>query len=660
MATTKKLAVASPYYGNTAHNTYATQDTNHLFVGKYKTTTYRSRLTVPALSGIAEIGTDRIRITSIKLYVRPNDGSSTAVKFGCSASSAWGAALDASAARTLSVSDGYQEIDLSSFASAVQNYSSKWYLHMLANASSPSTYIRIDSTGKAKKPYLTITWEKVAATISGNQDSAILGSTTVTFAITPEVDNETHDLTYAIGESEGTIASGAGNSISWTPPVALASEIPDDDSGIAEIRMTAYDSSGRVQRTETYYQTVTVPESIMPSITDAGIALVNGLSGYPLAGRSEFSIAPVIDMTGAYSASIRELTASVTGITEIRWTALNETDPGVFTAPTAKTGVLPEGAVSVTITVTDSRGRTATSTASYNVLPYSPPEIALFSVERYEPVYDENEAVSGYVVSDVGDRIWVNLSIRKASVKPGTTELNTVSWIIEGESASGSTTTKSGTATALTQNRTTLNFTVPEDESWTFAITVTDAAGGTAKQYSAVAPGHAAFSISPDKWGAAVGMIANGTKARPLFEVSDKYESRLYGGVWGADCRMDRAEKTGAIGFDETVFEQHDAERPPVISRVGPIVFMDGALQSKSDIAAGSKMDVATLPEWARPNQVVSVLQQGKNFMTYWIVVYPDGRLEFSRYRSGAASAAVPKGGQLSMTACWLAADAFQ
>ena len=661
MATTKKLAASGSSYGNTANGSYSAQDVNHLYVGKHKTTTYRSRLTIPALSSIAEIGTDRIRITAIKLYVRPNDGSSFSMKVGCSASSAWGATLNASVTKTVSPSDGYQEIDISSFASAVAGYASKWYLHMLPSSTNPSNYIRIDSTAKTMKPYLAITWEKVAATISGNQDSAVLGSTTVTFTIAPEVTGETHTLTYAIGDSEGTIQENVGNSITWTPPLALASEIPNDDTGIVEIRMTAYDSAGNVQRTETYYQTVTVPATIVPAISSAGVTLVNGLSGYPLAGRTQLSIAPVINMTGTYGASIRELTATLTGGAEIRWTAMDETDPGVFEAAAGLTDVLTEGAGSAVIAVTDSRGRRASSTVDFTVLPYSPPEIAQFSVERYEAVYNENEAITGYVASDVGNRIWVNLSIVKASVKPETTELNPISWVIEGESASGSTVTRSGTAQTLEQDRTTLNFAVAEDESWTFTITVTDAAGSTAKQYSVVAPGHAAFSISPDKWGAAVGMISNGTKAKPMFEVASGYESHFYGGAFGADgYRLDGVEKMETIGFNNTVFELHDSTRIPTISRVGPIVFMDGAIQSKSNIASGSKTTVATLPEWARPAQVVSVLQQGMTLSTYWIVVYPDGRLEFSRYRTGSSDAVTPKGGQLAMTACWIAADAIK
>lgn len=661
MATTKKLAASGSSYGNTANESYSAQDVNHLYVGKHKTTTYRSRLTIPALSSIAEIGTDRIRITAIKLYVRPNDGSSFSMKVGCSASSAWGATLNASVTKTVSPSDGYQEIDISSFASAVAGYASKWYLHMLPSSTNPSNYIRIDSTAKTMKPYLTITWEKVAATISGNQDSAVLGSTTVTFTIAPEVTGEKHTLTYAIGDSEGTIQENAGNSITWTPPLALASEIPNDDTGIVEIRMTAYDSAGNVQRTETYYQTVTVPASIVPTISNAGVTLVNGLSGYPLAGRTQLSIAPVINMTGTYGASIRELTATLTGGAEIRWTAMDETDPGVFEAAAVLTDVLAQGAGSAVIAVTDSRGRRASSTVSFTVLPYSPPEIAQFSVERYEAVYNENEAITGYVASDVGNRIWVNLSIVKASVKPETTELNTISWVIEGESASGSTVSKSGTAQTLEQDETTLNFAVAEDESWTFTITVTDAAGSTAKQYSVVAPGHAAFSISPDKWGAAVGMISNGTKAKPMFEVASGYESHFYGGAFGADgYRLDGCGKSEALTIANGNFAAYNDELSPRISRIGSQVYLDGFVKNTAALEAGFSESIGTLPAWAIPAVDASAINQGSGEAIFWVRVNSSGNIQISRYQKGGSYVAAAAGRQFPITLRWIAADAIQ
>ena len=534
MATTNKLTATNGYYGNRSGGKYSTPSANHLYVGKDSGDSgYRSRVTLPAMSSLAEIGSDRIRITGMTLYVRRNDGGPTAVTVGCSTSSAWDAQTDAEVTQTLKAdSDDYQTIDLTAFAAYVAEYPSKWYLHFSAD----SPRIRLDSTGRSKKPYLMVTWEKAAATISGNRDSAELGKDEITFTIQPEADGETHTLTYSIGDSSGVIADRAGDSIAWTPPMELAAEITDDDSAIMEIGMTAYDAQGNIRRTEVYYQTVTVPESVQPKIDSMGIYAVNSLQGYLLSGRTSLKIAPVIDMTGAYGASIQSLTATVTGGQSIQWTSLDETGPGMFAAPEAQTAVLSEGVVTVGITATDSRGRTQVRQEAYAVQPYSPPVITDFRVERWELIYDENEQASGIVASDVGNRIWVSLSVQKANVPQSGTDRNALTWTVTGECTDGRTLSASYESTEielpLMEDYTIFFDEIGEDETWVFTATVTDAAGCSAVQYSTVAPGHAAFSISPDKWGAAIGMISKGSKAKPMFEVAEKYESRFHGPVY--------------------------------------------------------------------------------------------------------------------------------
>ena len=547
MATTTRLTAAGGCYGHSGSGQYAVPSANHLYVGRDSgTSNYRSRVTFPAMSSIAEIGSDRIRIAGMMLYIRRNDGGPTAVTVGCSQSPAWDAQTDAQVTQILKAdSDGYQTIDLTGMAACVAEYPGKWYLHFTAD----SPRIRLDSTGRSQKPYLLVTWEKAAATISGDKDSAELGADAVTFTIRPEADGETHSLAYFLGDSSGVIAESTGDPIVWTPPLSLASEIPEDDSAAVEIRMTAYDAQGNVQRTEVYYQTVTVPESVKPEISTMGISVLNGLQGYLLSGRSALHLAPVIDMTDACGASIRSLSASVTGGQSIQWTSLEETGPGLFAAPAAQTGVLPQGNVTVELTAADSRGRTAVRRQTYAVQPYSPPVITQFSVERWELLYDENETVVDAVASDVGSRIWVNLSAQKSNVPRSGTDLNALTWAITGESADGRIISASyeGTGTELPLDKDIAVFfdEVSEDEAWTFTATVTDAAGGSAVQYSAVAPGHAALSISPDKWGAAIGMISKATKAKPMFEVAEKYESRFHGPVFdrnGAEIAGGAAE----------------------------------------------------------------------------------------------------------------------
>lgn len=535
MATTTKLTAANGYYGHSGSGAYATSDVNHLYVGKSSgTSNYRSRMTFPAMGSLAAVGESRIRISKILLYIRRNDGGPTEITVGCSASSKWGAAADASANAEIGDETGWYCVDLSAMAEAVNGYDSKWYLHITGE----TPRLRFSSTGSKYKPYLMVTWESVAATIAGDRDSAVLGADAVTFTISPEVEGETHQLTYALGDSEGSIAQGAGNSVVWTPPLALAAEIPNDDTAAVEVRMTAYDSAGKVQRTELYYQTVTVPESLSPVIADVGVQLVNGLSGYGLAGQSALDIAPVIDMSGAYGATIDSLTATLTDGQEIVWSSMTESEPGVFTGAAARTGTLQEGAVDALITVTDSRGRSVSAKRSCTVCAYSPPVITGFSVERYEPVYDENEEITGYAASDLGDHVWVNLTAQAAKVAPELIHLNTMSLEIQsrcGDQEINYVDTGSSLEIALVNNRDIFPNAIGEDETWTYTVIVTDSAGGTAVQYATVAPAHASFSLSPDKWGAAVGMIATGRKSAPKFEVAPEYESHFYGGAYDRD-----------------------------------------------------------------------------------------------------------------------------
>lgn len=497
------------------------------------TSDYRARMTFAALPSLAAVGSSRFRITKMVLYIRRNGGGPTAITVGCSPSSKWGAALAATASATIDDTTGWYAVDLTNLASAVEGYTSKWYLHITGK----TPRLRFNSTGSSYKPYLMVTWEHVAATITGDKDSAQLGADSVTFTVTPEVSGETHTLTYAIGDSEGTIAEKAGDTITWTPPLALASEITNDDTAAVEIRMTAYDSGGSVQRTELYYQTVTVPESILPVIADPGAVLVNGLNGYGLAGRSMLDIAPVIDMSETYGATISSLSAQITGGYSVQWSSLTETDPGVFTGAAARTGELIEGTCQAVVTVADSRGRTVTASRSFTVCAYSPPVITEFSVERYEPVYDENEQIAGYVASDLGEYVWVNLAANVASVMPGWAQLNAIQWSIEATGGSTGVVNSGGGGLSVSRfsDRTIFPNAVGEDEAWTYTVTVTDSAGGTAIQYASVGPGHANLSLAPGKWGVGVGMIATGTKENPKFEVAEQYQSRFYGGAYDRD-----------------------------------------------------------------------------------------------------------------------------
>lgn len=638
---------------------------NHLYIGADSTTTkydYHSRMTFPPLSKIEGVGESRIRVTRMVLYLRRNSGGPTAIHIGCSTDSKLGAAVDASV-------DGYVEgrsvwhaLDVTALADAVSNYNANWYIHLTGE----TPRLRCNGTGSDYVPYLMVTWEYAASTISGDRDEVELGKQ-VAFTIAPEVEGETHTLTFTLGAYSGVIANYAGNIVRWTPPLALAAEITDDETAAVPVRMTVYDPGGNVLRTELYYQTVRVPGNMIPRLTSAGASLVNGLAGCGLTGRSAIRVAPIIDMNAASGATIASVAATVTngGAQAMQWSSLTETDAGVFSGASQQSNVLnTEGTARVDVLVTDSRGRTVSASQEFTVCAYAPPVVSGFSVERYEPVYDGDEEISGYAASDLGGQVWVNLQAAVSSVAPEGTQLNGLRWSIAAENMeTGEKIAANGSAATnlfLIQDRTIFPGPVDEGSSWRYALTVTDSAGGSVHGYASVLPGHANLSLSPDKYGVAVGMIASGRRAEPKFEVSEDYRSHFYGGLYGAGGgRMDRCELYQTLRPTNPNFEEYSELYTPFVARVGPVVYLNGMLRNKVDLAAEFVEDVVTLPEWARPRTQASVIQQGSLSAVWWLRVNKAGEVRIARYRRGADYVTAAAGSQFPLTASWIAADAF-
>lgn len=558
MATVNTLTAANGYYG---YSDYTQSAANHLYIGADSSGSrydYRSRLTFRPLSSLPGVGSNRIRIVSMKLYVTRNNGGPTEFTVGCSNSAKWGAALAAYRTYTIDAVSGEYAIDITAFGEAVAAYTGDWFIHFGGGV----PHLRLDGTGSRNAPYIKVAWEYVSATIRSDTDEAPLGSR-MNFEITPEVTGEIHALLYAIGnqsefiDTSGAYMLGGKMIIPWTPPRELATEFTDSAAGMARIRMTAYDSVGAVQRTEMLYQTLVAPSDMQPTISSSGVTLQNGLNGYGLTGRSKLSIAPAVSMDAAYGAQLVRVTAKITNgdsIQELTWTTFSENSPGVLTAAAQVSAILANaGSASVVITAVDSRGREAIDTTTVTVLGYQPPQVGAFSVERYEPVYDANEAITGYAPSDLGSHVWVNIQASVSSIMPAGAQLNRLTWSIFGQSDSGRTVTAGGSAALsanISRDRTYIPGEVAAGESWQYTLTVTDAAGGTAVKYSAVLPAHAALSVSPDKHGLAIGMIASGTAAAPKFEVAKEYEAIFYGGIRGVTDYSTAEVATGGKWID--------------------------------------------------------------------------------------------------------------
>ena len=168
----------------------------------------------------------------------------------------------------------------------------------------------------------------------------------------------THTLTYRFGSASGTIGENVGDSVSWTPSLELARQIPNGTSGTAVISCVTY-LDGKAIGTKEVTVVLTVPASVVPTAS-----------------------ATWEDTSGAFS----KVGAPVQNISKLRWDVAGTGSYGSTIVSAAVTlkgkaysgGILTDaGAIPVKIAVTDSRGRVGIAEDTLTVAAYAPPSLTL-------------------------------------------------------------------------------------------------------------------------------------------------------------------------------------------------------------------------------------------------------------------------------------------
>lgn len=194
-----------------------------------------------------------------------------------------------------------------------------------------------------------------------------------------------HTLRYAFGGASGTIATGIASSVSWTPPVSLANQIPSATAGSGTIYCDTY-SGSTLLGTKSVSITLTVPGSVVPSAGTLSAALAEDTSGTGLyvkgMGKAKLTLSGA---SGAYGSSITSYTITGGG-----WTATN----GALTTGTLASA----GNITFTATVTDSRGRKASTTRAINVVDYAKPGVAVCDVYRCDADGNRKKAGTYFAV----------------------------------------------------------------------------------------------------------------------------------------------------------------------------------------------------------------------------------------------------------------------
>ena len=285
--------------------------------------------------------------------------------------------------------------------------------------------------------------------------------------IIPHVSTYKHTLKYTCGNASGTIASNltgstSGFTYSWTPPLSLAAQNTTGTSVSVKITCETYSGSTLIGSKDTTV-TMSMPASIKPTVT-ATLSDNNGYaSTYGAYIQNKSKLKVVLSITNSQGATTSSYSIKVG----------NRLTYSTYPSGGLVTDFLPEsGSVAVQVTVTDSRGRSGSiSATSITVAPYSEPSISSIGIYRSD---------SNGTASAAGTHATLTFKATVSPITVGSTNKNTATYKLQYKLSSSSSWTESTLTTYsnnynVTNGKTTFQANVAN--SYDARITITDIFG---------------------------------------------------------------------------------------------------------------------------------------------------------------------------------------
>lgn len=293
-----------------------------------------------------------------------------------------------------------------------------------------------------------------ASTISSVTSSvSVNGTNAVTVNINRAASSFTHTVVFSFGSYSKT-TTGVGTSTSYAIPTSWLNAIPKATSGTAKVTVTTYSGSTKIGSAASKNVTITVPASVVPTISSVAVAdTTTHQTTFGNMVQSKSKPKFTITAAGALGSTITAYKTVFQGKT--------------FSGATPTAGVITgSGSVSAKITVTDSRGRTASTTKTWTVIAYTAPKIISF--QGFRCLADGTENYEGTHLSAA-----INFSISPLSEK------NSASYTLEYKLQSATTWTvlTSGAVYALNDTIVSASGIFGVDNSFDVRLSVTDSFG---------------------------------------------------------------------------------------------------------------------------------------------------------------------------------------
>lgn len=191
----------------------------------------------------------------------------------------------------------------------------------------------------------------------------------IDIGISRAVSSFTHTLTWRFGGRTGTIAESSSSAyITWTPPLDLSSQIPNSESGAGTLTCITYNGNTEIGRKSISF-TLKVPSYIGPAINKFEPSIVPvDIKNCGLYVKNHTAVKWDVTAYGSYGSTIQKCTISGQNLS---YTFTNTSTSYTRTSET----LTKSGEKVYTVTVTDSRGRTASKTGRITIWDYNSPVI---------------------------------------------------------------------------------------------------------------------------------------------------------------------------------------------------------------------------------------------------------------------------------------------
>lgn len=215
------------------------------------------------------------------------------------------------------------------------------------------------------------------STYTLSSTSVYAGTGSITVNISRAATTLVHTVQYSADNSSWTTigtAKTSSTSVTWSPTYTLIDDIPGT-SATYYLRVITYNGSSATTSVGNIVKTITVKvpnnSTTKPTISSVTLTPYSSLSSpfNTIFIQGYTRVRAAVSASGKYSATIANYALTISGTTKSGSSSTQTTDGAVSVS----------GTVSVKVTVTDSRGFTASSTQSITVYAYSTPTVVPYT-----------------------------------------------------------------------------------------------------------------------------------------------------------------------------------------------------------------------------------------------------------------------------------------